>query len=35
VLDGEGTVTYAWEAEDPTTEPDYDELMAAVGAAPA
>lgn len=35
VLDGDGTVTYAWEADDPTTEPDYGELLAAVGAAPA
>jgi peroxiredoxin len=35
VLDGDGTVTYAWEADDPTTEPDYAELLAAVGAAPA
>ncbi len=35
VLDGEGTVTYAWEADDPTTEPDYDELLEVVGAAPA
>jgi peroxiredoxin len=31
VLDEEGTVTYAWEADDPTTEPEYDELLAAVG----
>jgi peroxiredoxin len=30
VLDDEGTVTYAWEAEDPTNEPDYEELLAAV-----
>jgi peroxiredoxin len=35
VLDEDGTVTYAWEADDPTTEPDYGELLAAVGAAPA
>lgn len=30
VLDESGTVTYRWEADDPTTEPDYDELIAAV-----
>jgi peroxiredoxin len=35
VLDEDGTVTYAWEADDPTTEPDYEELLAAAGAAPA
>jgi peroxiredoxin len=33
VLDDEGTVTYAWVAEDPTNEPDYEELLAAVRAA--
>jgi peroxiredoxin len=33
VLDEDGTVTYAWAADDPTTEPDYDELLAAVEAA--
>ncbi|WP_181686531.1 redoxin domain-containing protein [Halorhabdus salina] len=32
VLDGAGTVTYAWEAEDPTNEPDYAELIEAVEA---
>ena len=32
VLDGDGTVTYAWAADDPTTEPDYDELLEAVAA---
>lgn len=32
VLDEAGTVTYAWEAEDPTNEPDYGELVAAVEA---
>ena len=32
VLDGDGTVTYAWVADDPTTEPDYDELLDAVAA---
>ncbi|WP_254532129.1 redoxin domain-containing protein [Natrinema gelatinilyticum] len=30
VLDDEGTVTYEWEADDPTNEPDYDELSEAV-----
>jgi len=30
VLDEDGTVTYHWEAEDPTNEPDYDELIDAV-----
>ena len=33
VLDADGTVTYGWEAEDPTNEPDYDELVEAVKAA--
>jgi peroxiredoxin len=33
VLDADGTVTYGWEAEDPTNEPDYDELIEAVEAA--
>jgi peroxiredoxin len=33
VLDEDGTVTYRWVAEDPTTEPPYDELLDAVGAA--
>jgi len=33
VLDDDGTVTYGWEAEDPTNEPDYAELIAAVEAA--
>ncbi|PSP83320.1 peroxiredoxin [Halobacteriales archaeon QS_1_68_17] len=33
VLDDEGAVTYSWVADDPTNEPDYDELLAAVGAA--
>jgi len=32
VLDDDGTVTYVWEAEDPTNEPDYDELIDAVEA---
>lgn len=30
VLDEAGTVTYSWVADDPTNEPDYDELLAAV-----
>jgi peroxiredoxin len=33
VLDDEGTVTYKWVAEDPTNEPDYDELLDAVESA--
>jgi peroxiredoxin len=33
VLDEAGTVTYSWEAEDPTNEPDYGELVEAVEAA--
>ena len=33
VLDDEGTVTYAWVADDPTKEPDYDALLEAVEAA--
>ncbi|SHG41882.1 redoxin domain-containing protein [Halobaculum gomorrense] len=30
VLDDDGVVTYAWEADDPTNEPDYEALLAAV-----
>jgi len=30
VLDETGTVTYRWVADDPTTEPDYEELLEAV-----
>ena len=30
VLDDEGAVTYSWVADDPTNEPDYDELIEAV-----
>jgi peroxiredoxin len=30
VLDEDGTVTYVWTTEDPTNEPDYEELLAAV-----
>ena len=33
VLDDAGTVTYAWVADDPTNEPDYEELLSAVEAA--
>jgi peroxiredoxin len=33
VLDGDGTVTYEWIADDPTNEPDYEELLEAVHAA--
>jgi peroxiredoxin len=32
VLDENGTVTYRWIADDPTLEPDYDELLDAVEA---
>lgn len=30
VIDESGTVTYQWIADDPTVEPDYDELLEAV-----
>ncbi|MFC6974066.1 redoxin domain-containing protein [Halomicroarcula sp. GCM10025709] len=30
VLDDEGTVTYTWTTDDPTNEPDYEELVEAV-----
>ncbi|MFB6178866.1 MAG: redoxin domain-containing protein [Halorientalis sp.] len=30
VLDSDGVVTYAWEASDPTTTPDYESLLNAV-----
>jgi peroxiredoxin len=33
VVDDEGTVTYAWVADDPTNEPDYEELLDAVESA--
>jgi peroxiredoxin len=33
VVDGDGTVSYAWTTDDPTVEPDYEELLAAVEAA--
>jgi peroxiredoxin len=32
VVDGDGTVRYAWESNDPGVEPDYDELETAVAA---
>ena len=32
VLDGDGAITYAWVADDPTNEPDYDEVLEAVEA---
>jgi peroxiredoxin len=33
VLDDEGTVSYAWEADSPENEPDYEELLDAVQSA--
>ncbi|MFB6233873.1 MAG: redoxin domain-containing protein [Halopenitus sp.] len=33
VLDEDGTVTYSWVADDPTNEPDYEALVAAVESA--
>jgi peroxiredoxin len=33
VIDDEGAVAYRWVAEDPTNEPDYEELLEAVEAA--
>ncbi|MBP1986012.1 redoxin domain-containing protein [Halolamina salifodinae] len=30
VLDDDGTVTYSWVADDPTNEPDYEDVIAAV-----
>ncbi|WP_226042951.1 redoxin domain-containing protein [Natrinema sp. DC36] len=33
VVDEDGTITYDWVADDPTNEPDYDELIEAVKAA--
>ncbi|GAA0662968.1 redoxin domain-containing protein [Natronoarchaeum mannanilyticum] len=32
VLDADGAVTYSWIADDPTSEPPYDELLDAVAA---
>jgi peroxiredoxin len=33
VVDGDGTVTYTWESDDPTVEPDYDAVEEAAAAA--
>lgn len=33
VIDGDGTIAYVWEADDPTNEPDYEELLEAVRSA--
>jgi peroxiredoxin len=33
VVDDSGTVTHSWVADDPTNEPDYDELLTAVESA--
>jgi len=33
VLDDDGAVVYAWEADDPTNEPPYDDLLDAVASA--
>ena len=33
VIDGDGEITYAWVADDPTNEPDYDEVHEAAEAA--
>jgi peroxiredoxin len=33
VIDEDGTVTYSWVADDPTNEPDYEDLVAAVDSA--
>ena len=33
VVDDDGDVSYSWVAEDPTIEPDYEELLAAVQSA--
>lgn len=33
VVDGNGDITYSWVADDPTNEPDYEEVYAAVEAA--
>jgi len=34
VIDEGGTVAYEWVADDPANEPDYEEMLAAVGATP-
>jgi peroxiredoxin len=33
VIDGDGTVTYAWVSDDPGVEPDYDGVIQAIDAA--
>jgi len=33
VIDADGEITYAWVADDPTNEPDYDEFVEAVQSA--
>lgn len=33
VIDGDGTVTYAWVSDDPTVEPDYEEVEQAAAEA--
>ena len=33
VIDDDGTVTYSWVADDPTNEPDYEDVLDAVEAA--
>ncbi len=33
VIGDDGTVSYGWVADDPTNEPDYDDVLAAVEAA--
>ncbi|AQL41573.1 peroxiredoxin [Halorientalis sp. IM1011] len=33
VLDDDGEITYSWTADDPTNEPDYDDLLDAVRSA--
>jgi peroxiredoxin len=33
VLDGDGTVVYSWVADDPTNEPDYEDVLEAVRSA--
>jgi peroxiredoxin len=33
VVDGDGEITYAWEADDPETEPNYEELQQAASSA--
>ena len=33
VVDGEGTITYAWVVDDPSLEPDYDAVLSAAAEA--